>query len=109
MSKTKQLVNVATGAALSAALLATGTAHAAASPFAMNTMEKGYMVADAGSKMKNGNCGGNMDKDGAGAKMKDGKCGANMEKDAADKPKGKSKMKEGKCGEGKCGANMKKG
>lgn len=75
--------------------LALSAAHADGNPFAMQTLDRGYMVAEAGDKMKDGKCGGEM-------KTKEGKCG-NMEKPAAD-----TKMKDGKCGEGKCGASMDK-
>lgn len=93
----KNAVTLATGAALSATLMAAGLAHAASSPFAMQSLEKGYMVADAGDKMKDGNCAGSakgaMDK--GADKMKDGNC-ANSDKTKA-KAKADTKMKDGNC------------
>jgi len=65
---------------------AASAAHAA-SPFAMQPLAQGYMVAAADKAME-GKCGGN-------AKAEEGKCGG----------KKSAKTKEGKCGEGKCGGN----
>jgi len=83
-----------------ASMAATSVAGAAQNPFAMASLDKGYMVAEADtakdSKMKDGKCG-------------EGKCGAVTDKTKA-KPKDakadadKAKMKDGKCGEGKCGS-----
>jgi uncharacterized low-complexity protein len=64
------------------------------SPFAMTSLESGYMVAEA--KMGEGKCGGGM------AKAK-GDDKVECETKADDKT-----MKEGKCGEGKCGGGMAK-
>jgi len=100
-------VAVALGAAFVTSLAATSVASAAENPFGMTELSSGYMVAEEGK------CGGKMQKSAdegkCGAKMKEkmkkegkcgeAKCGAAMKKN----------MKEGKCGEGKCGANMKKG
>lgn len=69
--------------------LGLSAAHAEGNPFAMQPLDRGYMVAEAGDKVKDGKC-GNMEKPAAEEKMKDAKCG------------------EGKCGEGKCGASMDK-
>ena len=55
------------------------------SPFAMTSLESGYMVA---GKMGEGKCG-------------EGKCGGDKAKAAGEK------MGEGKCGEGKCGGSKK--
>jgi uncharacterized low-complexity protein len=87
MSKFSTLTPIAAVLAVSVA----GMAHAAENPFALK-QAAGIVVADAG---KEGSC---------GAKKTEGSCGAKKEaKCGADKAK-----KEGKCGEGKCGANKKK-
>lgn len=74
--------------ALTAAIGATGLAHAAGNPFAMQSLSSGYMVA-ADDKGMAGKCGA--------SKTEEAKCGAS-----------KTKAKDGKCGEGKCGANKAK-
>ena len=69
--------------------------QANANPFVMQQLASGYQMSapDGTDKAKEGKCG-------AEHKMKhEGKCGADK---AAKKA-----MKEGKCGEGKCGAQMK--
>lgn len=82
------VLSLAVGAALASSLT---VAHAAENPFAMKNMEKGYMLADAGEKAKEGKCGGDK-------KTTEAKCGGDM------------KTKEAKCGgdkkavEAKCGA-----
>jgi uncharacterized low-complexity protein len=85
MSSKKTLMSVAVGTAFAAALGAAPVASAASNPFAMQSLSKGYMVAE-----------GDMP-----AKAHEGKCGAKMP--MADE----SKAHEGKCGEGKCGAKRK--
>ncbi len=79
--------------ALTAVIGAAGIAHAAGSPFALNTLSQGYKVA-AAEKTQDGKCG-------------EGKCGAKKETKTQD-AKGTAtkdvKAKEGKCGEGKCGS-----
>jgi uncharacterized low-complexity protein len=88
MSKLSTLTPIVAILALSVA----GIAHAD-NPFAAKPMT-GFKIADAApmaaSGAKEGSCGA--------SKAKEGSCGA-------DKAKAK---KEGKCGEGKCGANKKK-
>ena len=83
--------------ALVASLAASSVVAAEQNPFAMSSLDKGYMVAAADTandaKMKDGKCG-------------EGKCGAAKEK-AAKAAAEKAKMKEGKCGEGKCGGSKK--
>ena len=114
MAINKTALSLALGTAFTFSLATSPIVNAAENPFAMQSLDKGYMVADADkmkdgkcgegkcgasktkSKAKEGNCGGDMEKDAAAGKMKDGKCG-----DAA-------KMKDGKCGEGKCGASKTK-
>jgi len=88
--------------ALVASLAASSVVAAEQNPFAMASLDKGYMVAAADTandaKMKDGKCG-------------EGKCGAAKDKAAKEKEAKaaaeKAKMKEGKCGEGKCGAAKK--
>lgn len=91
--------------ALTAALGTSGVALAADSnPFAMQSLEQGYMLAQS-DKAGEGKCGGKAsEKAGEGkcggeaeAKVAEGKCGGKAEK--------KEKEAEGKCGEGKCGDN----
>jgi uncharacterized low-complexity protein len=85
--------------ALTAAIGAAGIAQAASSnPFAMQSLNNGYMVASADAKSMEGKCGegkcgGNK------AKAKEGKCGEGKCGGS------KAKAKEGKCGEGKCGGS----
>ncbi len=63
------------------------------SPFAMQTLSSGYMVADNHEgKCGEGKCGGTKT---TGAKTEEGKCGEGK--------CGGAKATEGKCGEGKCG------
>jgi len=91
MANTKSKLSCALGGVIVASVAATTLAHAAQNPFAMASLDKGYMVAAADDKMKDGKCG-------------EGKCGAAKPK--AEKPApaaDKGKMKDGKCGEGKCG------
>lgn len=91
MKSKKTSVSLAIGSAFAASMIALPAAQADNSPFAMQQLQNGYMVADnhAGdAKAKEGKCGGAKEKD---MKAKDGKCGNN------------AKMKDGKCGEGKCG------
>lgn len=94
MTINKTKLSIALGSALVASMAVTTVAHAAQNPFAMASLDKGYMVAAADdAKMKDGKCG-------------EGKCGAAKEK-AAKAAAEKAKMKDGKCGEGKCGGAKK--
>lgn len=90
MKKTMKKMNSLTlvvGAAFATTVFSTA-AFAGSNPFAMQKLDSGYQLAAADTDKKmDGSC---------GDKMKDGKCGAKMKK------------KDGKCGEGKCGANKKK-
>lgn len=110
MALKKTALTLALGSAIVAALAA-APVSAAQNPFAMQSMEKGYMVAEAApaaadaGKAAEAKCGA---KDKAKAKAKEGKCGG--KKSATDADANKKMMKEGKCGEGKCGAkNLKEG
>lgn len=97
-------LTLAVGAAFATTVLSTA-AFAGGNPFAMQKLDSGYQVAAAETDKKmDGSCGDKMKdgKCGAKAKKKDGKCGEG--KCGADK----MKKKDGKCGEGKCGADKKK-
>ncbi len=80
MSKRKSIIAAAAGSAVVATLSFSSTVSAAENPFAIKTLEKGYMVAQAHTYDED-------TKTGEG-KAGEGKCG------------------KGKCGEGKCGAAM---
>lgn len=93
----KSKLSIALGSVFVASMAASPVAGAAQNPFAMASLDKGYMVAAADTakdnKMKDGKCG-------------EGKCGATKAKEI--KPTAdKVKMKDGKCGEGKCGSSKK--
>ena len=91
--------------ALTAAIGATGVAHAAENPFALSALTQGYMVADS-HKMKDGKCGegkcGGTKAKAGDTKAKDGKCGEGK-CGGTKATAGDTKAKDGKCGEGKCG------
>jgi uncharacterized low-complexity protein len=84
-------LSLAVGAMFATTVLSP-VAFAADNPFAMQKLSSGYQLAEADmtDKKMDGSC---------GEKMKDGSCGAE---------KKVTKKKDGKCGEGKCGANKKK-
>jgi len=130
MSK-KSLIATAVGTAFVAGMAAAPIATATDNPFAMQSLDRGYMVAQAG-KMGDGKCGqgkcGGMNKaaeNKCGAAMmdanKDGKVSkeefmkaheamfSNMDanKDGSIDKTEMGKMMDGKCGEGKCGATKK--
>ena len=104
MTINKTKLSIALGSALVASMAVTTVAQAAQNPFAMASLDKGYMVAEADmakdGKMKDGKCG-------------EGKCGAAKGKDAKAAAE-KAKMKDGSCGanqtkmkDGSCGATKK--
>ena len=74
MSSKKTLISVAVGTAFAASMGAAPVAFAAENPFALQSLDKGYMVADhheaKAKAMNEGKC-GNM-------KMGEGKCGMAM-------------------------------
>ncbi len=98
----KSALSFAIGALGSAAGIAISLpAHAENSLFSAQTLQSGYLLAEA--KMPEGKCG-------------EGKCGGKKTgaektdkagKDAKAAKGGDKKMAEGKCGEGKCGGKMK--
>ena len=129
MSK-KTLIAAAVGTAFAATLGVAPIVSAADSPFAMQSLDRGYMVAQAGKtadgKCGQGKCGGmkagaagsncaamDADKDGKVSKeefmkgheamfaRKDANKDGFIDKDEM------GKMTEGKCGEGKCGGDSK--
>jgi uncharacterized low-complexity protein len=77
MANRKTTVSVAIGSAFVAGVAMVPATHAAENPFALQSLDRGYMVA---SNHAQGKCGA-------------GKCGG-------------AKAAEAKCGEGKCGPSM---
>lgn len=77
-----------------AATVLSPLAFAADNPFAIQKLSGGYQLAaaDMADKKMDGSCGAD--------KKKDGSCSADMDMKA-------TKKKDGKCGEGKCGADKK--
>jgi uncharacterized low-complexity protein len=101
MASKKKAIGVAVGSAFAAGMAMTTLANAADNPFALQSLQSGYMVADhhGGSKAPEAKCG-------------QGKCGG-MKKGAtpatpADPKAAEAKAGEAKCGQGKCGAMPKK-
>ena len=131
MSSKKTLMTAAVGSAFAATLGVAPIASAAENPFAMQSLDRGYMVAQTG-KTSDGKCG--QGKCGGMNKASENKCGAAMmdankdgkvskeefmkaheamfsnmdaNKDGSIDKTEMGKMMDGKCGEGKCGG-MKK-
>jgi uncharacterized low-complexity protein len=121
MASKKTVLSLALASAVGSAFLAVPAAHSAGDPFAMQSLEKGYMVAEmkdgtgktinkakeakcGGDKAKEAKCGGDKAKEAkcGGDKAKEGKCGGDKAKEGKC---GGDKKKEGKCGEGKCGGS----
>ncbi len=105
--KSMKPVSLAIGTAFVASLAASNVSAADinASPFAMNELSSGYMLAaaDGEKSEKEGKCG--EDKAGKEGKCGEGKCGdkKEMKKNMEGKCGEDKAKKEGKCGEGKCG------
>lgn len=93
--------SILTTIAAGTVLFSAGLAQAGTSPFALQSLQQGYMVADAGTKAADSKCGASA------SKARDGKCGAKADAATAQTPAATptKKLKDGKCGEGKCGAN----
>ena len=72
MANPKSTLTVAIGTAFAASLAMSPAARAAGNPFAMQSLNSGYMVADMGKGME-GKCGGM--KAGDGKKSDESKCG----------------------------------
>jgi len=104
MKKTQNTVGKSISLAVGAAFVASATlspaAFAADNPFGMTKLDSGYQLAMADEKAKDAKCGAE--------KKKDAKCGGNKKKDAKCGAEKAKKKKDGKCGEGKCGAETKK-
>ena len=96
MANKKTALTIALGSAFAASLTMVPATHAAENPFAMQTLDKGYMVADAGAKAMEAKCGADKKKAEEMAKTKEAKCGADKKK--ADEA---AKAKEAKCGANK--------
>ena len=103
-------VAAAVGSLLIGSVAGISTASAD-SPFAMTSLESGYMVAMKEGKCGEGKCGGDKAKTEAEGKCGEGKCGGDKAKTEGKCGEGKcggDKTKteaEGKCGEGKCGGS----
>jgi uncharacterized low-complexity protein len=85
MTKSKTALTLALGTAFAASLAVTPALNAADNPFKMDSLKKGYQVAE--DKAKEGKCGGD--------KAKEGKCGGDKAKEGKF---GGDKAKEGACG-----------
>jgi len=127
MESKKKAVSIAVGSAFVAGMAMTPMAGAAENPFALQSLDRGYMVADMHGKCGTGKCGaGKCGIGKCGAAMmdenKDGKVSkdeftkhheamfANMDKNndgTLDATELGGKAGSGKCGTGKCGG-MKK-
>ena len=97
MNARKTHLTITLAATIGAAAGIAGYAQAASSnPFAMQSLNSGYLVSAAETKAKEGKCG-------------EGKCGGDKAKSTAESTaKSAAKAKEGKCGEGKCGGSKTK-
>lgn len=113
MNNVKKSVSVAVGAAFVAAMSAAPVVNAETNPFAMQSLDSGYMQLAEG-KCGEGKCGEGKKttkmegKCGEGKKESsmEGKCGEGKKADRMEGKCGESKKAtrmEGKCGEGKCG------
>lgn len=83
MSCKKTIISIAVGSAFAATLGIAPIASAADNPFAIQSLDKGYMVADAHKhaekKAGEGKCGGMKAGEGkCGAKASEGMCGVTM-------------------------------
>ena len=113
MADKKKAIGVAMGSAFMAGMAMVPLANAAQDPFALQSLQFGYMVADnhmggkgAEAKCGQGKCGG-MKSEAAAPKAGEAKCGqgkcGGMKSEAAPPKAG-----EAKCGQGKCGGMPKK-
>jgi uncharacterized low-complexity protein len=72
MSSKKSIISIAVGSAFAATLGVVPVVSAADSPFTLQSLDKGYLVADAGGKKsREGKCGGE-------GTCGEGRCGAAM-------------------------------
>ncbi len=118
MSDHRKTLAAALGAAVGAATL-TAPATAAQGPFGMTDLPGGYLQLAAEGTGSEGRCGSKPAKagqegaaptSGGADKAQEGRCAGRGTdgQSGTDKPAG-TKGTEMACGEGKCGANMKKG
>lgn len=110
MVSKKKTIGVAVGSVFAAGMTIVPMASAAENPFALQSLQGGYMLAaDAPAKAPEAKCGqgkcGSM-KQGAAAKSGEAKCGQG--KCGGMKTETPLKATEAKCGQGKCGAMPKK-
>ena len=81
MSNKKSIISIAVGSAFAATLGAAPIASAADNPFAIQSLDRSYMVAQGYGEMKagEGKCGGmKAGEDKCGAKASEGMCGVTM-------------------------------
>lgn len=81
MANKKSIISIAVGSAFAATLGAVPIASAADNPFAIQSLERGYMVAQGYGEKKagEGKCGGMKAGEGkCGAKASEGMCGVTM-------------------------------
>lgn len=102
--KVAKPIALAVGAALAGSFALSGTANADSieSPFAMSTLNAGYMLANG-----EGSCGGDKEgKEGEGA-CGEGSCGGDKDAEGScgEGSCGGDKDAEGSCGEGSCGGD----
>ncbi len=100
-------IALAVGAALAGSFAISGTANADAieSPFALSTLNVGYMLGTGEGSCGEGSCGG--DKEGEGS-CGEGSCGGDKEGEGScgEGSCGGDKEGEGACGEGSCGGSV---
>jgi uncharacterized low-complexity protein len=112
MTSKKKTIGVMAGSAFVAGMALAPLANAAENPFALQSLQGGYMVAaDTPAKAPEAKCGqgkcGGMKTETAPAKATEAKCGQG--KCGGMKTETPPKNMEAKCGQGKCGGmNMKK-
>jgi len=103
MTSKKDVLNIALGGAFIAAFSTAAVVNAAQNPFAMQTLDKGYMTADShmakDGKAIEGNCGA------AHMKANEGNC-SGKKKMMKDKDGGHKKMRESKNDGDKKAADM---
>jgi uncharacterized low-complexity protein len=110
MNKKKKVTAFALNTAVALGLAATPAWSATSNPFQMQSLENGYLVAQAEPKVKGveiksqeGHCGSMKDKN------KEGHCGGAMSSENKFQSQGgEKKTTEAKCGEGTCGGSTKK-
>lgn len=101
MKATKTSISLALGAALGASGIAMAGEHNSNNPFAMQSLDSGYMLAQS-DKAGEGKCGSE-----AKQKTNEGKCGGQKKapKQTSEGKCGGQKQQPKQAGEGKCGGN----